>query len=46
MVLGVAAKLGIKHIWLQPGTHDAAILKQINDLGLQSVQACVLVALR
>jgi predicted CoA-binding protein len=41
-----AAKLGIKYIWLQPGTHDAQLMKQINELGLQSVQACVLVALR
>lgn len=40
-----AAKLGIKYIWLQPGTHDDEIMKQINELGLISVQACVLVAL-
>lgn len=40
-----AAKLGIRYIWLQPGTHDEELLKQINGLGLQSVQACVLVGL-
>jgi len=45
-VIEEAAKLGISYIWLQPGTHDAELLKQINGLGLQSVQACVLVALR
>ncbi|MHB8065587.1 MAG: CoA-binding protein [Ruminiclostridium sp.] len=45
-VIEEAAKLGIKYIWLQPGTHDAELLKQITELGLQSVQACVLVALR
>lgn len=41
-----AARLGIKYIWLQPGTHDEELLKQIENLGLQSVQACVLVAAR
>lgn len=41
-----AARLGIKYIWLQPGTYDAELLKQIEDLGLQQVQACVLVAVR
>lgn len=41
-----AANLGIKYIWLQPGTYDDELLSQINDLGLQSVKACVLVALR
>lgn len=41
-----AAKLGIKYIWLQPGTHDDELIKQIEELGLQSVQACVLVATR
>ncbi len=46
VVIEEAAKLGIKYIWLQPGTHDAELLKRINELGLQSVQACVLVALR
>jgi uncharacterized protein len=41
-----AAKLGIKYIWLQPGTHDEDLLKQIESLGLQQVQACVLVSAR
>jgi len=41
-----AAKLGIKYIWLQPGTHDDVLTKQIEELGIQSVKACVLVATR
>lgn len=41
-----AARLGTNYIWLQPGTHDEELLKQIENLGLQSVQACVLVAAR
>lgn len=39
-----AARLGISYIWLQPGTYDDEIMKQIDDLGLKAVQACVLVA--
>jgi len=45
-VIEEAARLGIKYVWLQPGTYDEELLKQIEDLGLQQVQACVLVALR
>jgi predicted CoA-binding protein len=45
-IIEEAAKLGIKYIWLQPGTYDDKLLKRINDLGLQNVLACVLVALR
>lgn len=41
-----AARLGIKYIWLQPGTYDDELMKLINDLGLEAVQACVLVATR
>jgi uncharacterized protein len=44
-IIEEAARLGINYIWLQPGTHDSELIKQISDLGLQSVQACVLVAL-
>ncbi|HOV26096.1 MAG TPA: CoA-binding protein [Pseudobacteroides sp.] len=39
-----AASLGVKYVWLQPGTYDDEIMKQIEDLGLKAVQACVLVA--
>ena len=45
-VLEEAAQLGIRYIWLQPGTYDDELLKQIDELGLESVQACVLVATR
>jgi predicted CoA-binding protein len=45
-VIEEAAKLGIKNIWLQPGTHDEELLKMIEDKGMTAVQACVLVALR
>lgn len=45
-VIEEAAKLGIKYIWLQPGTYDEELLALIDRLGLQAVQACVLVALR
>lgn len=41
-----AAKIGIKYIWLQPGTHDDELMEQVEKSGLQSVKACVLVAAR
>jgi predicted CoA-binding protein len=40
-----AAKLGIKNIWLQPGTFDPELLMLIKEKQLVAVQACVLVAL-
>lgn len=40
-----AAKLGIKNIWLQPGTYDQELLALIKEKGLTAVQACILVAL-
>ncbi|WP_024834292.1 CoA-binding protein [Ruminiclostridium josui] len=45
-VIEEAAKLGIKNIWLQPGTYNDELLKRINELELDTVMACVLVALR
>jgi uncharacterized protein len=39
-----AEKLGVKYVWLQPGTHDENLLSRIKELGLEEVQACVLVA--
>lgn len=45
-VLQEAARLGIRYVWLQPGTYDDELLKQIEDLGLEAVRACVLVATR
>ena len=45
-VIEEAAELGIKDIWLQPGTFNNELLELIESKGLNSVQACVLVALR
>lgn len=46
LVLEEAAQLGIRYIWLQPETYDDELLKLIDELGLEAVQACVLVATR
>lgn len=40
-----AARLGIKYIWLQPGTYDQELLELIREKNLTALQACVLVAL-
>lgn len=40
-----AARLGIKNLWLQPGTYDQEILALITEKQLVGLQACVLVAL-
>lgn len=45
-VIEEAAQLGVKNVWLQPGTYDEELLQMIKDRGLIGVQACVLVALR
>lgn len=37
------SQLGIKHIWLQPGTYDKELLKYIEDKQLNSYQNCILV---
>lgn len=41
-----AAKLGVKYVWFQPGTYDNEVLALAKNLGLETVQACVLVAAR
>lgn len=41
-----AARLGIRYIWLQPGTYDDETIELAKKLGLQYVKACVLVAVR
>lgn len=46
IVVEEAARLGIRYLWLQPGTHDDALMERIAELGLEAVQACVLVATR
>jgi hypothetical protein len=45
-VIEEAAKLGIKYIWFQPGTYDDEVMDLAKNLGLEAVQACVLVATR
>ncbi|HOP93469.1 MAG TPA: CoA-binding protein [Acetivibrio thermocellus] len=45
-VIEEAARLGVKNIWLQPGTHNKEIMELIESKGLNAVQACVLVALK
>ena len=40
-----AAQLGIKDIWLQPGTYDQELLTLIKEKQLVALQACVLVEL-
>lgn len=45
-VITEAAHLGIKNIWLQPGTYNDKLLQLIEEKELTAVQACVLVALR
>lgn len=45
-VIGEAAKFGCKYIWFQPGSYDNETLELAKKLGLEAVQACVLVATR
>lgn len=45
-VIEEAAKLGIRCIWFQPGTYDDEVLELTRKIGLEAVQACVLVATR
>jgi uncharacterized protein len=45
-VIEEAEKLGIKNIWLQPGTYDDELMQFIKEKGLTAVKACILVALR
>jgi predicted CoA-binding protein len=45
-VIEEAAKVGVKYVWLQPGTFDNRIMSLIEEKGLTAVKACVLVALR
>ncbi|MGI5902359.1 MAG: CoA-binding protein [Desulfitobacteriia bacterium] len=43
-IINEAAQLGIKYAWFQPGSIDDELLELTKKLGIQSVQACVLVA--
>lgn len=38
-----AAKLSIKYVWFQPGTFDKEIGMLVKELGMEALQACVLV---
>ena len=42
-----AARLGIEHVWLQPGAEDAAVLERGRELGLELIAGgpCLLVEL-
>ncbi len=44
-VLKEADKLGIKNIWLQPGTYNDELMELISEKGLNAVKACVLISL-
>ncbi len=39
-----ASELGIKYIWLQPGTYNDELMRLIAEKGLQSIQACILLS--
>lgn len=41
--LPIVKDLGLKHIWLQPGTFDVEFLEEAKSLGLSPIEACVLV---
>jgi len=43
-IIKEAARLGIKYVWFQPGSCDDELLELTESLGIQAVQACVLVA--
>jgi hypothetical protein len=41
-----ASKLGIRYLWFQPETMDDALRTLVEQTGIQTVEACVLVATR
>lgn len=45
-IIEEAAQLGVKYIWLQPGTHNQEIVELLEEKGLNYVKNCVLVALK
>ncbi len=44
-VLKEADKLGIRNIWLQPGTYNDQLMELIKEKGLNAVKACILISL-
>lgn len=45
-VMEEVKRLGIKHVWLQPGSESPEILEFARANGIAAYEACVLVALR
>lgn len=45
-IIEEAHKLGIKNLWFQPGTYNDELLKLVEEMGFNAVQACVLTALK
>lgn len=45
-VIEEASKLGIKYVWFQPGSCNGELLKLTEDLGMDYVQACILISLK
>ena len=43
-VIEEAAALGIKYAWFQPGSHDDELLALAKKLGIEYVQACLLIS--
>lgn len=43
-IIEEAAGLGIKYAWFQPGSYDEDLLKRVEELGMKSVQACILIS--
>lgn len=41
-----AAELGVKYLWLQPGTVNDELLNLAKEKGVETIQACVLVEAR
>ncbi len=42
-VVEEAGNLGIKYLWLQPGTVSDELLKLAEEKGIETIQACILV---
>lgn len=43
-VIEEASRLGVKYVWLQPGTVSDELLKTAEQNGLKIIQACVLIS--
>jgi len=45
-IMRECAEIGIKNVWLQPGADGEQVVKTAEELGLNVVQACILVEAR